>query len=232
MIDLYTWPTPNGHKIHIMLEETGLAYNVIPINIGEGEQFTPEFLRISPNNKMPAMVDHDGPGGEALTLAESGAMLIYLGEKTGRFYPSGARERHVVNQWLMTPDLGHVGPMLGQVHHFRNYAPESIPYAIDRYVNEGKRLYGVLDRRLGEAEWLGGADYGIADMATFPWIRIHENQGIDIDEFPNVKRWLEAIAARPAVQRGMEVLSEHRRSGPMDERAREVLFGAAQYERR
>ena len=158
-------------------------------------------------------------------------MLIYLGEKTGRFYPSGARERHVVNQWLMT-QMGHVGPMLGQVHHFRNYAPESIAYAIDRYVNEGRRLYGVLDRRLGEAEWLGGDEYGIADMATFPWIRIHENQGIDIDEFPGVKRWVEVIAARPAVQRGVAVLSERRRSGPMDERAKEVLFGATQYERR
>ena len=231
MIDLYTWPTPNGHKIHIMLEETGLAYNVIPINIGEGEQFTPEFLRISPNNKMPAMIDHDGPGGEALTLAESGAMLIYLGEKTGRFYPADARARHIVNQWLMT-QMGHVGPMLGQVHHFRNYAPESIPYAIDRYVNEGKRLYGVLDRRLGEADWLGGAEYTIADMATFPWIRIHENQGIDIDEFPNVKRWVEVIAARPAVQRGVEVLAERRRGGPMDEKTKEMLFGATQYERR
>ena len=231
MIDLYTWPTPNGHKIHIMLEETGLAYNVIPINIGEGEQFTPEFLRISPNNKMPAMVDRDGPGGEPLTLAESGAMLIYLGEKTGRFYPTGARERHVVNQWLMT-QMGHVGPMLGQVHHFRNYAPESIPYAIDRYVNEGKRLYGVLERRLGEAEWLGGAEYGIADMATFPWVRIHENQGIDIDEFPNVKRWYAAMGVRPAVQEGLKALADEEGETPDDEEVREILFGSMQYRRR
>ena len=231
MIDLYTWPTPNGHKIHIMLEETGLAYNVIPINIGEGDQFTAEFLRVSPNNKMPAMVDHDGPGGEPITLAESGAMLIYLGEKTGRFYPSGARERHVVNQWLMT-QMGHVGPMLGQVHHFRNYAPEKLPYAIDRYVNEGKRLYNVLDRRLDEAEWLGGVEYTIADMATFPWIRIHENQGIDIDDYPNVRRWVDTIAARPAVERGVQVLADRRRAGPMDEKTKEMLFGATQYERR
>ena len=231
MIDLYTWPTPNGHKIHIMLEETGLAYNVIPIDIGEGDQFTPEFLRVSPNNKMPAMVDHDGPDGEPITLAESGAMLIYLGEKTGRFYPSGARERHVVHQWLMT-QMGHVGPMLGQVHHFRNYAPEKIPYAIDRYVNEGKRLYNVLDRRLGEAEWLGGAGYTIADMATFPWIRIHENQGIDLGDYPNLERWVGAIAARPAVERGVRVLADRRRAGPMDEKTKEMLFGAAQYERR
>ena len=231
MIDLYTWPTPNGHKLHIMLEETGLAYNVVPVNIGEGEQFTPEFLRISPNNKMPAMVDHEGPDGEPLALAESGAMLIYLGEKAGRFYPSRARERHAVNQWLMT-QMGHVGPMLGQAHHFRNYAPEKLQYAIDRYVSEGRRLYGVLDRRLGEAEWLGGGEYTIADIATFPWIRIHENQGIGIDEFPNVKRWVEIIAARPAVQRGVQVLADRRRPGPMDEKTREMLFGAAQYVRR
>ena len=231
MIDLYTWPTPNGHKLHIMLEETGLAYNVVPVDIGEGEQFTAEFLRISPNNKMPAMVDHEGPDGEPLALAESGAMLIYLGEKTGRFYPSRARERHAVNQWLMT-QMGHVGPMLGQLHHFRNYALEKLRYAIDRYANEGRRLYGVLDRRLGEAEWLAGGEYTIADIATFPWIRIHENQGIGLGEFPNVERWVNAVAARPAVERGMLVLAERRRAGPMDEKTREMLFGPAQYDRR
>ncbi len=231
MIDLYTWPTPNGHKIHIMLEETGLPYRVIPVNIGEGDQFEPDFLEISPNNKMPAMVDREGPGGEPFALAESGAMLIYLGEKTGQLYPSEPRRRHRVNQWLMT-QMGHVGPMLGQVHHFRNYAPEKIPYAIERYVNEGKRLYGVLDRQLGRSPWLAGDEYTIADIATFPWIRIHENQGIDIEEFPNLKRWLETIGARPAVQRGLQVLADRRRQGAMDEKTREMLFGSAQYARR
>lgn len=230
MIDLYTWPTPNGHKVHIMLEETGLEYKVIPVNIGTGEQFEPEFLKLSPNNKMPAMIDHDGPGGEAFALAESGAMLMYLGEKTGRFYPSEMRPRYVVNQWLMT-QMGHVGPMLGQVHHFRNYAPEKIPYAVDRYVNEARRLYRVLDRRLEAEEYLAG-DYSIADMATFPWVRIHENQGVDIEEYPSLKRWIEAIAARPAVQRGVAVLADRRRQGAMSEQERENLFGSAQYVRR
>ncbi len=200
MIDLYTWPTPNGHKIHIMLEETGLEYKVHAIDIGAGEQFKPDFLAISPNNKIPAMIDQDGPGGKPFALAESGAMLFYLASKTGRFLPKGLRERWVVMQWVMT-QMGHVGPMLGQAHHFLQYAPEKIEYAMNRYRNEAKRLYGVVDKRLQESEWLGGNEYSIADMATMPWMRAPERQGVDIEQFPVLKRWRERIAARPAVQR-------------------------------
>ena len=231
MIDLYTWPTPNGHKIHIMLEEVELPYNVIPIDIGRGDQFEPEFLKISPNNKMPAMVDPDGPGGEPISLFESGAMLIYLAEKTGRFLPTDARRRYEVLQWLMF-QMGSIGPMLGQAHHFRAYAPEPIDYAIARYTNEANRLYGVLDRRLGAGEWLAGGDYSIADMAVFPWLRSYERQGVDIEAYPNVKRWFDTIAARPAVERGVEVLAEHRRTGPIDDKAREAMFGSMQYQKR
>lgn len=231
MIDLYTWPTPNGHKVHIFLEETGLPYSVVPINIGEGDQFKADFLKISPNNKMPAIVDRDGPGGKPYALAESGAILMYLGDKTGQFFPTETRARYTCVQWLMT-QMGHVGPMLGQVHHFRNYAVEKIPYAIDRYVNEAKRLYHVLDRRLGEAPYLGGEDYTIADMATFPWIRPWEKQGQRIDDHPNLKRWMEEIEARPAVQRGLKVLAERRREGPISDRQREIMFGKTQYEKR
>ena len=229
MIDLYTWPTPNGHKIHIMLEEVGLPYKVIPIDINVGDQFDPEFLKISPNNKMPAMIDHDGPGGEPYAMFESGAMLIYLAEKTGKLMPRETRARFDVIKWLMF-QMGHIGPMLGQAHHFRAYAPEPIPYAVDRYTNEAARLYNVLDVRLGEAEHLAG-DYSIADIATFPWLRSHKRQGQDLDDFPNVKRWFEAIDARPGVQRGLEVLAEKRRQGPISDSAREVLFGAKQYRR-
>lgn len=230
-IDLYTWPTPNGHKVHIMLEETGLAYNVIPINIGKGDQFSPEFLKVSPNNKMPAMVDHDGPGGGPFALAESGAMLIYLAEKTGRFLPTDPAVRYRTLQWLMT-QMGHVGPMLGQVHHFRNYAVEKIPYAIDRYVNEATRLYNVLDRRLGETGWLGGDDYTIADMATYPWIRGWENQGQNLESHPNLARWFGEIESRPAVERGCAVLADRRRQGTMTDEEREVMFGKTQYQQR
>ncbi len=229
MIDLYTWPTPNGHKVHIMLEEVGLEYNVIPIDINAGDQFKPEFLKISPNNKMPAMVDPDGPGGGDYALFESGAILMYLAEKTGRLLPTETRARYDVIKWLMF-QMGHIGPMLGQAHHFRTYAPEQIPYAVDRYTNEAHRLYNVLDGRLAEAEYLAGA-YSIADIATFPWIRSYERQGQDLDDFPHVKRWFEAIAARPAVERGLQVLADRRRTGPIDERAREVLFGTTQYRR-
>ena len=229
MIDLYTWPTPNGHKVHIMLEEVGLEYNVIPIDINAGDQFDPEFLKISPNNKMPAMVDPDGPGGTPYALFESGAILMYLAEKTGRLLPTETRARYDVIKWLMF-QMGHIGPMLGQAHHFRTYAPEQIPYAVDRYTNEAHRLYNVLDGRLAEAEYLAGA-YSIADIATFPWIRSYERQGQDLDDFPHVKRWFEAIAARPAVERGLQVLADRRRTGPIDERAREVLFGTTQYRR-
>ena len=229
MIDLYTWPTPNGHKIHIMLEEVGLEYNVIPIDINAGDQFDPEFLKISPNNKMPAMVDPDGPGGTPYSLFESGAILMYLAEKTGRFMPTETRARYDVIKWLMF-QMGHIGPMLGQAHHFRTYAPEPIPYAIDRYTNEAYRLYKVLDGRLAEAEYLADA-YSIADIAVFPWLRSHERQGQDLNDFPHVKRWFEVIAERPAVEAGVEVLADRRRTGPIDAAARETLFGARQYGR-
>ena len=230
MIDLYTWPTPNGHKVHIMFEEIGLPYNVIAINIGEGDQFEPDYLKISPNNKMPAMVDPDGPNGEPYSIFESGAMLMYLAEKTGQFMPQEMAQRYLVIQWLMF-QMGGIGPMLGQAHHFRQYAPEPIEYAVNRYTNEAGRLYNVMDRRLGEVEYLAG-DYSIADMASFPWIRPYERQGQDMEEFPNLKRWFDAINERPAVQRGLEVLKEHRRSTPHDPKAKEMLFGAAQYQRR
>ena len=230
MIDLYTWPTPNGHKMHIMLEEVGLDYKVIPIDIGAGDQFDPEFLKISPNNKMPAMVDHDGPGGESYPMFESGAMLLYLAEKTGRLLPSEIRARYRVTQWLMF-QMGHIGPMLGQAHHFRAYAPETIPYAVDRYTNEAARLYKVLDTRLGQSEFLAD-EYSIADIAVFPWLRSYERQGQDLDDFPHVKRWFEVISARPAVQRGLEVLCEKRRKKTgFDKKESEILFGKTQYQR-
>ncbi|MCH7794708.1 MAG: glutathione S-transferase N-terminal domain-containing protein [Proteobacteria bacterium] len=231
MIDLYTWPTPNGHKIHIMLEETGLAYNVIPVDIGAGDQFDPAFLKISPNNKMPAMVDPEGPGGKPIALSESGAMLIYLADKTGQFLPEEPHARYATLQWLMF-QMGHIGPMLGQVHHFRNYALEKLDYAIERYENEANRLYRVLDKRLGEVPYVVGEAYTIADMAIFPWVRRPENQGVEASEYPNYLRWRESIAARPAVQRGVDVLADRRREGPMSEKAREVMFGASQYQRR
>ena len=231
MIDLYSWPTPNGHKVHIMLEEVGLPYRVHAVDIGAGEQFKPDFLAISPNNKIPAIVDQDGPGGQPYSLFESGAILLYLAEKTGKLLPQEPRSRYDVVQWLMF-QMGNVGPMLGQAHHFRHYAPEPIDYAINRYTNEASRLYGVIDRRLKDREYLAGGDYSIADIATFPWLRSWERQGQNIEDYPNLKRWFEAIAARPAVQRGLEVLADRRRSGPMDEKEREVLFGATQYRRR
>ncbi len=213
-----------------MLEEVGLPYNVIAINIGEGDQFEPDYLKISPNNKMPAMVDPDGPNGEPYSIFESGAMLMYLAEKTGQFMPRDMAGRYLVIQWLMF-QMGGIGPMLGQAHHFRQYAPEPIEYAVNRYTNEAGRLYNVMDRRLGEVDYLAG-DYSIADMACFPWIRPYERQGQDMEEFPNLKRWFDAIDERPAVKRGLEVLKEHRRSTPHDAKAKEMLFGAAQYQRR
>ncbi|MBC8337225.1 MAG: glutathione S-transferase N-terminal domain-containing protein [Rhodospirillales bacterium] len=231
MIELYTWPTPNGHKVHIMLEETGLPYTVNAININKGDQFDPEFLKISPNNKMPAIVDPDGPDGKPYSLFESGAILMYLAEKTGKFMPSEMAARYQVIQWLMF-QMGGIGPLLGQAHHFRQYAPEKIPYAIDRYTNEAGRLYGVLERRLAEVEYLAG-DYSIADMAAFPWTRSHERQGQNLDDFPNVKRWFAAINARPAVERALKVLADRRKPNfEKDEEARKNLFGAAQYEKR
>ncbi|WP_119459515.1 glutathione binding-like protein [Rhodospirillaceae bacterium SYSU D60014] len=230
MIELYSWPTPNGHKVHIMLEEVGLPYTIHAIDIAAGDQFDPEFLKISPNNKMPAIVDSDGPGGRPYSLFESGAILMYLAEKTGKLLPEETRARYDVIQWLMF-QMGGVGPMLGQAHHFRQYAPEKIDYAIQRYTKEAGRLYGVIDRRLKDHDYLAG-DYSIADIASFPWLRSHKNQGQNLEDYPNLKRWFDAIAARPAVQRGLQVLSDRSRSGPMGEKEREMLFGAAQYQRR
>ncbi len=230
MIDVYSWATPNGHKVHIMLEECGLPYKVHAVNIGSGDQFAPEFLAISPNNKIPAIVDSDGPGGRPISLFESGAILVYLAAKTGRFMPKGDREKYEVLQWLMF-QMGGVGPMLGQNHHFRQYAPEKLPYAIDRYTNEAKRLYSVIDKRLAASEWLGCDEYTIADMATWPWLRNWKNQGIELDEYPHLKAWFGRMEQRPAVQRGVQVLAGMRR--PItDDKAREVLFGKTQYERR
>jgi GST-like protein len=232
LIDLYTWPTPNGHKIHIMLEETGLEYRVHPIDIGAGEQFKPEFLAISPNNKIPAMVDQRGPGGKPLALAESGAMLFYLASKTNKFLPSDVRARWEVMQWVMF-QMGHIGPMLGQAHHFLQYAPEKIEYAMNRYRNEANRLYGVVDRRLEENEWIAGDEYSIADMSIMPWLRFPERQGVDIDDYPNLKNWRDRIAARPAVKKALEVLADRRRTTPsFSKEQAEVLFGATQYARR
>jgi GST-like protein len=231
MIELYTWPTPNGHKIHIMLEETGLPYRVHPVDIGAGEQFEPEFLEISPNNKIPAMIDQDGPGGKPFALAESGAMLFYLASKTGKFLPKDLRKRWEVMQWMMT-QMGHVGPMLGQAHHFLQYAPEKIEYAMNRYRNEANRLYGVVEKKLKDSEWLAGDEDTIADMATMPWMRAPERQGVDIEQYPALKRWRDRIAARPAVKKAVEVLADRRRSAPHTDKEREILFGSQQYARR
>jgi GST-like protein len=231
MIDLYAWPTPNAYKVSIMLEETETPYRVFPVDIGAGDQFKADFLKISPNNKMPAIVDSDGPDEKPLSIFESGAILLYLAEKTGRFMPRDMRGRYNVVQWLMF-QMGSVGPMLGQVHHFRAYAPEPIKYAIDRYTNEASRIYNVIDRRLREAPYLAG-DYSIADMAVFPWLRGHERQGQKLEDYPDLKRWYDAIDARPAVQRGLSLLAERRRPvAAMDKKAREVLFGATQYAKR
>ncbi len=231
MIDLYTWPTPNGHKIHIMLEETGLPYTVHPIDIQAGDQFKADFLKISPNNKMPAIVDRDGPGGKPMALAESGAILFYLASKTGKFLPADIRDRWAVMQWVMF-QMGHIGPMLGQAHHFLGYSVEKIPYAIDRYRNEANRLYGVLDRRLGASPYVGCRDYTIADMAVMPWLRSYERQGVNMDDYRNVRRWFDKLNERPAVKRGLQVLADRRRTGPLTPEQREVMFGSVQYARR
>jgi len=223
-IDLYYWPTPNGWKISIMLEEAGLPYTVHPVNIGKGEQFKPEFLAISPNNRMPAIVDPDGPDGQPISVFESGAILQYLGRKTGQFYPQDERGRVEVEQWLFW-QMGGFGPMLGQTHHFRIYAPEQVPYAISRYTNEANRLYGVLNRRLEDREFVAG-EYSIADMSIVGWAKLWERQGQNIEDFPNVKRWLDTMLARPAVQRGLKVSSEVRNNGDMQDPAvQAVLFG-------
>lgn len=228
MIEVWTWPTPNGHKVHIMLEEVGLPYKVVPVNIGQGEQFREEFLAITPNHRIPAIVDPAGPGGKRFSLFESGAILIYLAEKTGKLIPADPASRYTCLQWLMF-QMGGVGPMFGQYNHFAVYAPEKIPYAIERYTNEVKRLHRVLDQRLGESEYLAGADYSIADIATFPWVRNPARRGIDLADYPHVRRWHDAIAARPAVMRGVEVLSENQRRGAMTDQERENLFGVKQF---
>jgi GST-like protein len=230
MIEVHSWATPNGHKVHIMLEECGLPYRAIPVNIGAGDQFEPDFLAISPNNKIPAIVDPDGPDGQPISMFESGAILLYLASKTGLFLPADTRGKFQVLEWLMF-QMGSIGPMLGQAHHFRIYAPEKIGYAIERYTNEARRLYGVMDRRLAKTRYIAGPDYSIADIAIFPWLRSWKNQGIDWREFPHLKGWFDEIAGRPAVQRGVEVLAGLRKplAGDME---REVLFGARQYERR
>ncbi len=230
MIEVYSWATPNGHKVHIMLEECGLPYRAHGVNIGSGAQFAPEFLAISPNNKIPAIVDPEGPDGQPISLFESGAILLYLAAKTGLFMPADVRGKYQVLEWLMF-QMGGVGPMLGQAHHFRLYAPEKLPYAIERYTNEARRLYGVMDRRLAKSTYLGGPEYSIADIAIFPWLRSWKNQGIDWAEYPHLKGWFDEIGARPAVRRGVEVLAAERK--PItDDQAREVLFGKTQYTRR
>ena len=233
MIECYTWPTPNGHKVHIMFEECGLEWNVHPINIQAGDQFDPEFLKISPNNKMPAIVDRDGPGGKRIVVFESAAILIYLGDKTGRFLPKEPHKYYDVLQWLMF-QMGSVGPMLGQSHHFNAYARErialdKIQYGIDRYVNEGNRVYGVIERRLEGREWIAAGEYTIADMAIMPWLRDPAKQGIDIAEYPNVERWRDKIWQRPQVIAALETLKEHRRiSNAHSDEAWEIMFGKAQ----
>lgn len=230
-IDLFYWPTPNGWKISIALEELGLPYTVRPVNIGAGDQFQPGFLKFSPNNKMPAIIDPEGPEGRPISIFESGAILIYLAEKTGRLMPADPRGRYAVLEWLMF-QMGGVGPMLGQAHHFRQYAPEKIQYAIDRYTNEAGRLYNVLDKRLSETEWVAGDEYSIADIAIFPWIVPHERQGQSFDERPHLKRWYETMKARPAVSKGLDLGKELRSGSATDPKAFQALFGAAQYQKR
>ena len=223
MIELYTAPTPNGFKVSIALEELGLPYTVKPVDLRRGAQFTPEFLRISPNNRIPAIVD-----GE-LSVFESGAILLYLAEKTGKLLAPSGPARYQALQWMFF-QVGGTGPMLGQAHHFRNYSGEKIQYAIDRYTNEGKRLYGVVDKRLSQAKYLAGDEYTMADVINLPWLLLSKNQGIDIAEYPHVSRWIDELKARPAVQRGLAV--PPRNDEPMDEKAKEALFGKQQYERR
>jgi GSH-dependent disulfide-bond oxidoreductase len=224
MIDLYYWTTPNGHKITIFLEEAELSYRIVPVNISKGEQFKPEFLAISPNNRMPAIVDHrPKDNGKPISVFESGAILLYLAEKTGKHLPSSLRERTQVMEWLFW-QMGGLGPMAGQNHHFAHYAPEKIPYAIDRYVKETNRLYGVLDRQLAGHEFIGGR-YSIADMATYPWIVPHARQGQKLEDFPNLKRWFEAMRVRPAVVRAYARASEINTEPTVSEASRKILFG-------
>ena len=222
-IELYYWPTPNGWKISIFCEETGYPYEIKYVNIGKGEQFEPLFLKIAPNNRMPAIIDPDGPDGRPISVFESGAILQYLGRKTGRFYPTDERARVAVDEWLFW-QMGNLGPMAGQAHHFRIYTEEQLDYPIERYTNEVNRLYGVMDKQLASHEFIAG-EYSIADMACIGWVRNPERRGQDINEFPNLKRWLERLLARPAVERGLKIGEDKRRSGPPDAEARKILFG-------
>ena len=231
MIDIYSWATPNGHKVHIMLEETALPYRVHGVNIRTGDQFKPEFLKISPNNRIPALVDHDGPNGKPISLFESGAILIYLAGKTGKLLPRDLHARYAALQWLMW-QMGNVGPMFGQANHFRAYAVEKLPYAVERYTNEANRLTNVLDKRLAEARYLAGDEYSIADIAVFPWMRGAEKRGIDMSEYPHARRWFDGIHARPAVQRGLKVLAAEHVDAPHDQKSRDILFGKTQFQRR
>ena len=223
MIECWTWPTPNGHKVHIALEELGLPYKVIPINIGAGEQFEPEFLAITPNHRIPAIVDPDGPGGKPLTLFESGAILLYLADKSKSFIPQDLRGRTEVLQWLFW-QVGGLGPMAGQNHHFTQYAPEPVPYAIERYVKETSRLYAVLDKQLADRTYVAG-DYSIADMACYPWIVLHERQSQKLEDYPNLKRWFETIRERPGTQRAYARGKEINRSPTMTDDEKRILFG-------
>jgi len=229
-IQLYAFDTPNGRKISVALEEMGLPYEVHVVDIGQGEQFAPAFLKISPNNKIPALVDPHGPDGKPIALFESGAILLYLAAKTGKFLPKTDRLKFQTLQWLMF-QMGSVGPMIGQTHHFRQYAPEKIDYAINRYTNETKRLYGVMDKQLATSKFIACNQYTVADIAIFPWLRNWANHGIDWADYPHLKRWFDLIAARPAVERGVKILAELRKPITTD-KAREMLFGGTQYQKR
>ncbi len=225
MIELFYWPTPNGHKITMFLEEAGLPYRLTGVDIGTGEQFKPAFLALSPNNRMPAITDHaPADGGAPISVFESGAILVYLAEKTGRFLPSELRARKAVLEWLFW-QVGGLGPMAGQNHHFNRYAPEKIPYAMERYTKETNRLYGVLDRRLAHEAFVGGPEYSIADMAIYPWIVPWEAQQQNLADFPHLKRWFEAVAARPATVRAYARAAEFKRPATMTEEAKKILFG-------
>jgi GST-like protein len=233
MIDVYTWPTPNGHKVHIMLEEVGLQYQIHGVNIREGEQFKPEFLKISPNNRIPAIVDHDGPNGKPISIFETGAILLYLASKTGKLLPTDLHARWCCTQWLMW-QMGGLGPMMGQANHFRRYAKDKIQYAIDRYTNEANRLTNVLDKRLSDARYTAGKEYSISDIAIFPWLRGADQRGVNLEDYPNVKRWFDEINARPAVQRGCKVLADVQaaNTAPHNDKSWEIMFGKVQFEKR
>lgn len=233
MIILYAWPTPNAHKVSIMLEECALGYEVVTVDITAGDQFKPDFLAIAPNNRMPAIIDHDGPDGGDISIFESGAILIYLAEKVGKFLPETGNARYSVMQWLMF-QMANLGPIAGQAHHYRDAAPERVPYSIQRFTDEAGRLYGVMDSRLAEATYLSGDDYSIADMACWPWVRVHRYHGQPWEDFPHVKRWFDLVAGRPAVQKGMELLTDKRAKtrDVLDDKSRDILFGKTQMERR